>query len=81
MKKYEKVLLAIFGSFAALGIAAVLYIWVGLNKRRERQEYADVFVIYSVISVICNIPIVVDIVLETIGIVGVAISTINIKVN
>ena len=45
MKKYEKVLLAIFGSFAALGIAAVLYIWVGLNKRRERQEYADVFVI------------------------------------
>ena len=43
--------------------------------------YAGVFVIYSVISVICNIPIVVDIVLETIGIVGVAISTINIKVN
>ena len=32
MKKYEKILLGIFGSFAALGIAAVLYIWYGLEK-------------------------------------------------
>lgn len=55
-----------------------------LYAKRHLQRfgmYAGVFVIYSVISVICNIPIVVDIVLETIGIVGVAISTINIKVN
>ena len=55
-----------------------------LYAKRHLQRfgiYAGVFVIYSVVSVICNIPIVVDIVLETIGIVGVAISTINIKVN